>query len=251
MVIIRRPAIPPAVAIKPSQNCPNCWKGFYYDTLALLSLSSRSPLALLSLSSRSPLALLSLTLLVGGSFAARPAQAQNLVSNPGFETGAFADWTTTRASAGSDFAITSGEVQSGLYASEFGATGGFNDTISQNLSTIVGDNYTISFWLAKSTEIGATGGFDADFGSQTLLALQDSPLGHDYTQYTYTATATSASTALTFGGRSPSGYFYLDDISVTDLGSPVPEASSILSFGLLLALGLGGVVVAARKKRPV
>jgi len=29
----------------------------------------------------------------------------------------------------------------------------------------------------------------------------------------------------------------------------VPEASTTASFGLLLALGLGGVVVAARKKK--
>ncbi len=31
--------------------------------------------------------------------------------------------------------------------------------------------------------------------------------------------------------------------------APVPEASTTVSFGLLLALGLGGVVVAARKKK--
>jgi len=31
--------------------------------------------------------------------------------------------------------------------------------------------------------------------------------------------------------------------------APVPEASTTASFGLLLALGLGGVVVAARKKK--
>ncbi len=34
-------------------------------------------------------------------------------------------------------------------------------------------------------------------------------------------------------------------------GAPVPEASTTVSFGLLLMLGLGGVVVAARKKKSV
>ena len=203
----------------------------------------------LSLSSRSPLALLSLTLLVGGSFAARPAQAQNLVSNPGFETGTFADWTTTQTSTGSEVEIGSGGGHSGAYAALFTGTGGSDATLTQNISTIVGDNYSVSFWL-DNTEFSAGDEFHADFGGQTLLELQEVPQ-LDYTQYTYTATATSASTALTFAGRTPPGYFILDDISVTDLGSPVPEASSILSFGLLLTLGLGGVVVAARKKRRV
>ena len=32
-------------------------------------------------------------------------------------------------------------------------------------------------------------------------------------------------------------------------GSPVPEASTTASFGLLLALGLGGIVVAAKRKK--
>ena len=33
------------------------------------------------------------------------------------------------------------------------------------------------------------------------------------------------------------------------LGAPVPEASTTVSFGLLLALGMGGVVLAARRKK--
>jgi len=38
------------------------------------------------------------------------------------------------------------------------------------------------------------------------------------------------------------------DFSVTVLPAAVPEASSVVSLGLLLALGLGGVTVAARRK---
>ena len=40
------------------------------------------------------------------------------------------------------------------------------------------------------------------------------------------------------------------NVGVTDLNSaPVPEASTTISFGLLLALGLGGLVVAGRRRR--
>ncbi len=36
---------------------------------------------------------------------------------------------------------------------------------------------------------------------------------------------------------------------LTPMNAPVPEASTTISFGLLLALGLGGVVVAGKRKR--
>ncbi len=39
------------------------------------------------------------------------------------------------------------------------------------------------------------------------------------------------------------------DLTVTKVGAPVPEASTTVSLGLLLALGLGGMVVAAKRKK--
>ena len=40
-----------------------------------------------------------------------------------------------------------------------------------------------------------------------------------------------------------------EDFSVTVAPSPVPEASTTVSLGLLLTLGLGGVVVSARRRK--
>ena len=56
----------------------------------------------------------------------------------------------------------------------------------------------------------------------------------------------SASTPLEFDGFS-NLTMELDNISVT----PVPESSSLVSFGLLLALGGAGMAVAARRKKVV
>lgn len=42
------------------------------------------------------------------------------------------------------------------------------------------------------------------------------------------------------------GYTLADDLT---FNAPVPEASTTVSFGLLLALGLGGVVIAAKRKK--
>ena len=42
---------------------------------------------------------------------------------------------------------------------------------------------------------------------------------------------------------------YFDDLSVSAVQAPVPEASTTVSFGLLLALGLGGLVAAGNRKK--
>jgi len=43
---------------------------------------------------------------------------------------------------------------------------------------------------------------------------------------------------------------YADDLSlVLRPNSPVPEASTTVSLGLLLALGMGAMVIAAKKRR--
>lgn len=57
-----------------------------------------------------------------------------------------------------------------------------------------------------------------------------------------TGVATSISGGLFADGASPHGLGFLP-------AAPVPEASTTVSFGLLLALGLGGLVIAARKKK--
>ena len=74
-----------------------------------------------------------------------------------------------------------------------------------------------------------------------------------------TASLSSNSLALTKGdtldfvvGYGNGNYFYDSTglfAKVTDLNAPVPEASTALSFGLLLCLGLGGLVVNARRHK--
>lgn len=159
---------------------------------------------------------LGLALLAATGLAA-PASAQNLVTNPGFETGDFSGWTATRAASGSFLGV--GGVHyaaSGNYGAYFGAVGAQADSITQFLPTVAGDD-------------------SASF---------------PYTRYSFTAAATGTSTALSFAGRQVPNFFGLDDISVTDLGAaPVPESSTTVSFGLMLALGLGALVVAAKRRK--
>lgn len=191
--------------------------------------------------------LLGLALLAG--LASAPAQAQNLVQNPGFETGDFSGWTKTLATdGGSDLAVAGGVfVASGSYGARFGSTGAQDDSISQSIPTVAGDDYAVSFSLEN---LGPrSNDFTASFGGAPLFSIRDSA-SSPYTQYSFTAAATGASTALTFAGRQVPSYFGLDDVRVTDLGAaPVPESSTTVSFGLLLALGLGGLARAAKRRR--
>jgi len=67
--------------------------------------------------------------------------------------------------------------------------------------------------------------------------------------------APSGATRLYLGMMDGSGWYNNTGsfrVIVTDLNlssAPVPEASTTVSFGLLLALGLGGLVIAARRKK--
>ncbi len=177
--------------------------------------------------------------------AALSASAQNLVVNPGFETGTFSGYTTTPAAHGS-FAFVSGAgpnaaPHSGTYAAVFGAVGGLPDTISQTLATVPGLSYTVSYYLRNSSPNAGNASlqsFTASFGgvSQTTGVATST-----YSLQTFTAIATSSSTTLSLGGYDPKDFYNLDDISV--VANPAPEPSA------LAALGLGAVVLVKRRKR--
>ncbi len=63
--------------------------------------------------------------------AASASQAQNLVVNPGFETGDTTGWVVT----GSNYSIDSGVGHTGLCAAAFGALAPDVDDVSQMLAT--------------------------------------------------------------------------------------------------------------------
>jgi hypothetical protein len=105
------------------------------------------------------------------------------------------------------------------------------DTTTQTLTTVIGQDYTISYWVA-----GSEANFlEVTFGGSTLLN-GTSPTGgvaspSDYVEYTFNAIATSTSTVLAFSGeRTVSGEILLDDVSVT----ATPEPSTLLLTGLSL-----------------
>ena len=145
-----------------------------------------------------------------------------LVSNGGFETGDFTDWTVTGGGNFVDDGSNSGITpHSGAYEAAFGAVGEL-DYISQNLPTAPGTSYLLSFWL-NSPDGGTPNEFQASWNGTILFDETNIPaLGWTNIQFVVTATGTNS--LLQFGGQDNPSYLALDDVSVTPTQGGVTNA---------------------------
>ncbi len=164
-----------------------------------------------------------------------PARANNLVTDPGFEDcGGIAGvgnpppgWSASGAAA-CEANPHSGSSDADPFVDEL-------STLSQDISTTVGDSYDFSFWLKGF--VVTPDFFTASFGSDEVLDLVD-PADFGYTLEDFTVTATAGtSTTIEFEGNGNGGLWALDDVSVTDLGPAAPEPGSVA----LVAAGLLGL----------
>ena len=183
------------------------------------------------------------------------ARGSNLVADGGFESAALAfygvgpigdGWTVTTGGIDvenfSDFDAPAHSGSQFIYLDEAYTL----NTFTQTLTTVVGQSYTISFWLADDTANAVI----VKFGNQTLYNGAaptngvDSP--SEYVNFTFTATATSTSTVLSIAGQYTAGGSgtLLDDVSVTPTGStgsapPTTPAPASLYLCLIGLAGLG------------
>ena len=159
---------------------------------------------------------------------ASTAQAQNLVTNGGFETGTFSGWTVTPAATGSWIVIFTnpGVGHTGNSFAQFLAFGGLDDRISQNLSTAPGATYTVDFWLRSFQD-----NFHVAWNGTTIMDIAAANEPTTWTEFTQTVTASGSTSTIAFSGQ---GSFFLDDVSVV----PAPATAAIFA-----ALGL------ARRRR--
>jgi hypothetical protein len=163
---------------------------------------------------------------ITGSASVNVAQTQsgnNLIVNPGFETGDFTGWSISPAPDSSYFGVAFAGAHSGNFAAYFGSYGFERDDIYQNVPTVPGHTYLISYWIANggggSTEIRSSWG-------GTVLEDLFPNNAFPYEQHTFTAVATSTSTQFRIGGYQLPSFWYLDDVSVTDISAPGPSLVS-------------------------
>jgi PEP-CTERM motif len=196
-------------------------------------------------------ALLTLSVVFMGLLAPSAARATNIVTDGSFAgaTSATVDpnWTSSAWEFGyfgpfdgnTDYATT-GCVGSGCISG--GVTSGAY--LFQNLTTIPGDSYTLSFEFTP--DAGAPNELEVLFGSAVAFDLVNTP-DTDYVLYANTGlVATAASTQLTFLGRQDPAYDRLTGVDVEDNGSGnvTPEPSSLY----LLGTGLAGLAGMLRRK---
>jgi hypothetical protein len=184
-----------------------------------------------------PKLLLALTAAAALSFA-HPAKA-NLITNPGFETGDFTGWTVVNATGvGGTFAGVA--PHSGNFQAVFSGPGSANASLTQSVATTPGASYTIDFFLSSAAAIPFTESVSVSWGGVTLLSMTNLTSG--YNEFTFTETASTASTALLFNFATFGGAWLLDDISVTPAG--VPDGGSTASL-----LGCAFIGLAALRRK--
>ena len=171
----------------------------------------------------------------------------NQVADPGFEGSAdgpglhpfSASWTNIDASGFSGVGGDSAFAHSGNNYAALGATPGFG-SLSQSFSTIAGQAYNLSFWLANDITAGLPSGnsFRVLFNGVEVFNISNQA-AFDYTQFgALNLVATGASSTLEFVYNHNNDFWRLDDINVSAAG--VPEAFSTIWLALPAfgALGL-------------
>jgi hypothetical protein len=179
-----------------------------------------------------------------------PARATSIVVDGGFETPSVSPYS---GSIDGFWVVTSGDIDienTGFSGSTRSAHSGNQfaylddsdsvNTLTQTLATTAGQSYLISYYVADTAPDSLT----VSFGGQTLFS-GTAPTGgisspSDYVNYTYTETATSSSTVLSFVGQwnmilSGNGT-QLDDVSVTAV--PEPAAFGFTALGCIGLLAL-------------
>ncbi|GAA1029092.1 MULTISPECIES: chitinase [Amycolatopsis] len=153
-----------------------------------------------------------LLLAAAGLVVGAPAQAANLLANPGFEAGSTSGWTCPAGAA------VKTPVHSGSYA--LAVTPGASDQgqCTQTVSVRPSTTYSVSAWVQGApVYLGVTGGSSTWTNASTYSQLSLS----------FTTTATQTSAELYLHGWYGAGTYYADDVALDGPGGDTPGAPGV------------------------
>jgi hypothetical protein len=187
-------------------------------------------------------------LCAGLAFSAPSQAATQLITNGGFETGDYSGWQLTgdeSAGDGTPVGFHNGVAASGQSIdgeAPINAHSGndyfyfgnaYSDaTLTQSINTTAGQKYDFSFYVDVLP--GATpNDLNVKFGNDTVYSGQNLTT-NGWQLFNYQVAATGPTTTVSFGAYNNPTNNFLDDVSVI---KAVPEASTMVTFAMLLAAG--------------
>lgn len=172
-----------------------------------------------------------------------PPAYGNLVTNGGFEdvggTSPGSPGPLTGWSVGdpSNMFASSFIPHGGIWAAALGSVDSGLGILSQELSTVTGVTYRLSYWLYSIGDVPNS--FSAQWDSTvfpgSVLADETTATVGNYQQFAFDFIATGPTTTLEFRATNEFGFWHLDDVAVVALPEPVSR-SQILAGALFLAL---------------
>lgn len=118
--------------------------------------------------------------------------------------------------------------------------------VSQDIATVEGAFYRLSFSLGSSNLYGRPAALTASAGDTTQLFTSAlTGTNNDWAAQSMTFMATGSTTTVSLLGTIGFAYIGLDDVSVELISTPVPEPSSVV----LILAGLGVLGFVARRNK--
>ncbi len=177
----------------------------------------------------------------------------DLIVNGGFETADFTGWTVNAGATGVAGNFDGYRPHSGNFFAALGHVGTPIGSISQSITTTVGDSYTLSLFLGSDGALPNQ--FVVQWNGTTLYdqsSLPDTrsnPSGQ-YNLLSFTVVGTGSDT-LTFLERNDPAYLALDDVTlVLAPTNAVPEPASMVLVAMG-GLGMAGVRFIRRRATSV
>jgi len=140
----------------------------------------------------------------------------SLAVNGGFETADFTGWTASGPDV--EFAALGGDF--GNYTATLSGGG----SLAQNIATVAGQHYTLSFYLAGDAG-GGSQSFSASFGGTTLVSATNSEIAFGFTKYTFDVIGDGLTDQFLIGYTAGISGMHFDQFSLAPTPGPAVETS--------------------------